>query len=255
MATSCNAASLAAILRHRSCWSAPARWAAPCSTAGSRAGSTPKKVVVIEPQPAKAIKALAERGVRINPKGDVGTVAALVIAVKPQIAPDVRAAARGAGRTARPSWSRSWPAARSAFSKQRLPSAAIVRAMPNTPAAIGRGITVAVAERAASRARSASSTHALLAATGAVEWVDDESADRRGDRGVRLGPGLCVPAGRGAGAGRRRRRPAGRPRRQAGARDRRRLRRTAASLGARRRDACARTSPRPAAPPRRRSTC
>src|SRR5713226_4810492 len=53
----------------------------------------PKKVVVIEPQPSKAIKALAKRGVRINPKGgidrrDIGKAAAMVIAVKPQTAPD-----------------------------------------------------------------------------------------------------------------------------------------------------------------------
>ena len=32
-------------------------------------GLPPKKVVVIEPQPSKAIKALAKRGVRINPQG------------------------------------------------------------------------------------------------------------------------------------------------------------------------------------------
>src|SRR5947208_14322043 len=48
----------------------------------------PKKVVVIEPQPSKQIKALAKKGVRINPKGDIGKVAAMVIAVKPQTAPD-----------------------------------------------------------------------------------------------------------------------------------------------------------------------
>src|SRR6476619_5264902 len=48
----------------------------------------PKKVVILEPQPSKAIKALARRGVRINPKGKIGTVAALVSAVKPQTAPE-----------------------------------------------------------------------------------------------------------------------------------------------------------------------
>src|SRR6185295_5983529 len=47
----------------------------------------PKKVVVLEPQPSKAIKALARRGVRINPKAAIGKAAALVIAVKPQTAP------------------------------------------------------------------------------------------------------------------------------------------------------------------------
>ena len=53
---------------------------------------------------------------------------------------------------------------------------AIVRSMPNTPAAIGRGITVGGAERARSSPaqRDARATR-LLAAIGAVEWVEDEA--------------------------------------------------------------------------------
>jgi pyrroline-5-carboxylate reductase len=133
----------------------------------------PKKVVVIEPQPSKAIRALARRGVRINPKGKIGPVAALVIAVKPQAAPDAvppLASSVGpktvvvsimAGRTI-------------AFLEQALPQAAVVRAMPNTPAAIGRGITVAVPNRRVS-ASARRLADALLAATGAVEWADDEA--------------------------------------------------------------------------------
>ncbi len=46
--------------------------------------------------------------------------------------------------------------------------------MPNTPAAIGRGITVAVADSNVSAAQRAIAD-ALLRATGAVEWVDDET--------------------------------------------------------------------------------
>jgi len=45
--------------------------------------------------------------------------------------------------------------------------------MPNTPAAIGRGITVAVAAQADARQRAIAQT--LLGATGVVEWVEDES--------------------------------------------------------------------------------
>jgi pyrroline-5-carboxylate reductase len=51
---------------------------------------------------------------------------------------------------------------------------AVVRAMPNTPAAIGRGITVAVAAGNVSAAQR-TVADALLRATGAVEWVDDET--------------------------------------------------------------------------------
>jgi pyrroline-5-carboxylate reductase len=50
---------------------------------------------------------------------------------------------------------------------------AVVRAMPNTPAAIGKGMTVLVASTAVSAAQRAACA-ALLAAVGAVAWVEDE---------------------------------------------------------------------------------
>jgi pyrroline-5-carboxylate reductase len=50
----------------------------------------------------------------------------------------------------------------------------VVRAMPNTPAAIGRGITVAVAASRVSSAQRATAD-ALLRGTGSVEWISDES--------------------------------------------------------------------------------
>jgi pyrroline-5-carboxylate reductase len=133
----------------------------------------PKKVVVIEPKPSKAIKALARRGVRINPKTPVGKVAAMVVAVKPQTAPEALPALAPlvgsgtvvvsimAGRTL-------------GFLEGHFGKAAVVRAMPNTPAAIGRGITVAVGNRRATPA-ARKLAHGLLAATGAVEWVKDEA--------------------------------------------------------------------------------
>jgi pyrroline-5-carboxylate reductase len=136
-------------------------------------GLPPSKIVAIEPEPSKPLRALAKRGLRINPKAKLGELAALVIAVKPQTAPDalpVLAALLGrntvvvsimAGRTI-------------GFLETMLPGAAVVRAMPNTPAAIGRGITVAVGNaRVKPAARKLA--HALLSATGSVEWVDDEA--------------------------------------------------------------------------------
>jgi pyrroline-5-carboxylate reductase len=55
-----------------------------------------------------------------------------------------------------------------------LGDAALVRAMPNTPAAIGRGITVAFAGPGVAAAQQALAD-ALLAAVGEVAWVDDEA--------------------------------------------------------------------------------
>jgi pyrroline-5-carboxylate reductase len=139
-----------------------------------RSGLDPAKVAVIEPNPAPQIAALADRGVRLNPEATTLTrVSAVVIAVKPQIADQVMAATAPmigastlvvsimAGRTLR-------------FLSGALKNAsALVRAMPNTPAAIGRGITVAVPLRASDAQRDLA--HRLLAATGTVAWVEDET--------------------------------------------------------------------------------
>jgi pyrroline-5-carboxylate reductase len=136
-------------------------------------GLPPKRIAIIEPQPAKAVKALARRGVKLNPKGKVGAAAAVVIAVKPQTAPDAvpplgphvgastLVLSIMAGRTIQ------------FLEKSLPPGTAIVRAMPNTPAAIGRGITVAVANAKVS-ARQRKLASDLLAAIGKVEWVGDE---------------------------------------------------------------------------------
>jgi pyrroline-5-carboxylate reductase len=52
-------------------------------------------------------------------------------------------------------------------------SAAVVRAMPNTPAAIAQGMTVLTANRAATDEQRALCSE-LLSAVGAVAWIDDE---------------------------------------------------------------------------------
>lgn len=138
-------------------------------------GLDPKSVVAIEPQPARELSTLASRGLRLNPPSHtVGEATAIVISVKPQVAPDVvptLAPYLGAGTVVL-----SIMAGRTlGFLEQSLSQrAALVRAMPNTPAAIGRGITVAVPNQRVSQ-RQRDLVHALLAATGAVEWVGDEA--------------------------------------------------------------------------------
>lgn len=57
---------------------------------------------------------------------------------------------------------------------RHLGAAAIVRTMPNTPAAIGRGITVACANPLVTLAQRRLCEH-LLAAIGESAWVEDES--------------------------------------------------------------------------------
>jgi pyrroline-5-carboxylate reductase len=60
------------------------------------------------------------------------------------------------------------------FLEAALPDIAVVRAMPNTPAAIGRGITVMVPNAKVTPAQRSAATD-LIAATGKVEWIDDET--------------------------------------------------------------------------------
>jgi len=138
-------------------------------------GLDARTVVVIEPQPTRELDALAGHGLRLNPAlNTVGEAAAIVIAVKPQIAPEAvpaLAPCLGAGTILV-----SIMAGRTlGFLERALPQpAALVRAMPNTPAAIGRGITVAVPNAKVS-ARQRELVHALLSATGTVEWIADEA--------------------------------------------------------------------------------
>jgi pyrroline-5-carboxylate reductase len=136
-------------------------------------GFLANRVVVIEPHPSEEILALAATGIRLNPPAEhTGAVDALVVAVKPQ-------SFREAGAALKPLIG---PAALVVSIMAGMPIAAIaeicggavVRAMPNTAAAIGRGITVAVAAPDVSAAQRAVAD-ALLRATGAVEWIADET--------------------------------------------------------------------------------
>jgi pyrroline-5-carboxylate reductase len=103
----------------------------------------------------------------------IATHAAVVLAIKPQVAPDiVPQVARFVGRE---TVVISIMAGRTiGFLAKHLPKGtAIVRAMPNVPASIGRGITVAAPNaRVGGAARDLAD--ALLSATGPVEWVKNE---------------------------------------------------------------------------------
>ena len=135
-------------------------------------GLDPAHVAVIEPFPSEDIRALLTKGVRLNPNSkDVGAAATLVVALKPQMF-------REAGPDLKPFTGASTlvvsiMAGTTIGSIAQVCGGSVVRAMPNTPAAIGRGITVAVAASDVSAAQRAVAD-ALLRATGSVEWVDDE---------------------------------------------------------------------------------
>jgi pyrroline-5-carboxylate reductase len=139
-----------------------------------RLGLDPARVSVVDPDAPSTIAALSARGLRLNPAPEGRVADVLLMAVKPQIAAEVAPTLSRwvgpqtllvsvmAGRTLQ-------------FLSASVPAAtAIVRAMPNTPAAIGRGITVAVPSAAVTEPQRRLAQE-LLAAVGDVEWVQDEA--------------------------------------------------------------------------------
>ena len=131
---------------------------------------------IVEPAGAPAAIAASPR-VRghASPDGLAGDLApdAVVFAVKPQVVNDVVPAYR---RFVRPQTVFLSIAAGKTIAglARHLGDAAIVRAMPNTPAAIGRAISVACANPRVSPAQR-QLCEGLLAAIGESTWVEDET--------------------------------------------------------------------------------
>ena len=138
--------------------------------------SMPGSVIVQDPDPARPVAdLLADNGIDVLPfiDGLTQPPGVILIAVKPQVmeavlpplaklaGPETLILSIAAGR-------------RIATFEKHLPGAAIVRAMPNTPASIGRGMTVAVANSKVTPAQRALADD-LLSAVGEVMWVDDEA--------------------------------------------------------------------------------
>ena len=134
-------------------------------------------VVVVEPAEALATEIAERHGVRVVGKAsrvpDGFEPATVILAVKPQMmdaaAPDY------AGYMERGALALSIAAGKDlayfegVFGKQ----SAIVRTMPNTPAAVGRGITALYANGHVTEEQKAGA-ESLLSAVGETVWLDDE---------------------------------------------------------------------------------
>jgi pyrroline-5-carboxylate reductase len=135
-------------------------------------GIAPADVVVVEPQAASVPAGIAV--VIDAPSVPAGFAPDIVIfAVKPQVMADVVPAyARFAGAALFLSIAAGKPV--SFFSDRLGGAATVVRAMPNTPAAVRRGITVCVAGPGVTEAGRAA-CEGLLRAVGEVAWIEDET--------------------------------------------------------------------------------
>lgn len=140
-------------------------------------GLDPKSILVQEPALEGEALALTQRhGLKTLPAVTSldAPPAVIVVAVKPQV---MDAVFPPLAKLAGPKTVvLSIAAGRSIASLERHlnPAAAVVRAMPNTPAAIGRAISCAVANASVTDAQK-SACDRLLGAVGEVVWIDDET--------------------------------------------------------------------------------
>jgi pyrroline-5-carboxylate reductase len=140
-------------------------------------GLDPRRILVLDPSPPAATKALIDKaGVRsaATLPDAMPPPAVLLMAVKPQIMEEVfpplatRCTSRSlvlsiaAGKTI------------ASFERHLAPGIAVVRSIPNTPAAVGRGITIASPNAHVTTAHR-SLCDGLLGAIGEVGWVEDEA--------------------------------------------------------------------------------
>lgn len=132
-------------------------------------GLPPSSVFVTEPKPSDW---LSSTGVHLN-EGLPDAPALVLIAVKPQIMAEAlpEAASLGGGQTAFLSVAAGVPL--SAFEAILGVGTPIVRAMPNTPAAIGRGITALAANGAAGE-KALGMAEELLSAVGQTVRLESE---------------------------------------------------------------------------------
>lgn len=132
-------------------------------------------VIVVDPGPSAAMKTIiADAGAKHVTEAPAGVKAGILfLAIKPQLMDDILPSLRpligretvvvsiAAGTTL-------------SIMEFHLGKTAAVRAMPNTPAMIGRGVTGAFANAAVSSAQR-SQIETLLKVSGPVEWVNSEA--------------------------------------------------------------------------------
>lgn len=139
------------------------------------AGLGADRLIVRDPSPKQAVaREIAAHGVRLNFTEDAlieADPAAVVLAVKPQLLPDVLADMKPLGGDRL--FVSIAAGTKLATLAETLGAGPKVRAMPNTAAEIGRGVTGLVANDEVSAAQRELAT-ALFAAVGQAVWVETE---------------------------------------------------------------------------------
>lgn len=141
-----------------------------------KGGADPKQIVALDPNPPAEVKAmLADKGVSLNPPVTGVTDAEVVlIAVKPQVMEDVLPGVASLKASKPLILSVAAGKTIASFERHFGADSAVIRTIPNTPAAVGRGITAMAANGNVSAAQM-DLARALLSAIGEVVTVADEA--------------------------------------------------------------------------------
>lgn len=140
-------------------------------------GLDPKSVIIQDPAlSAESVALVQKHAIRAEPRitALASSPSVIVVAVKPQLMDDVFPQLAKLAGPDTVLLSIAAGKSMASFEKHLRHGAAVVRAMPNTPAAIGRGITGAVGN-AHLTASQKQACQDLLAAVGEVVWVADET--------------------------------------------------------------------------------
>ena len=136
-------------------------------------GLPPARVTVVDPRPPANVQALIDAsGIALDPV-DPAVADVLVVAVKPQIADEVMPLVRNLVGPATVVVSVMAGKTIARLEDVFGHGTAVVRTIPNTPAAVGRGITGAAANAHVTPAQHRA-VEALLSAVGRVEWLARE---------------------------------------------------------------------------------
>lgn len=133
-------------------------------------GIDPASVQIIEPYPSDWLKA---QGVVLNPD-ELRPASVAIIAVKPQMIADTAPALRAAAEQGSMMLSIAAGTTIATFEEIFSATAAIVRVMPNTPAAVGRGISALVGNGAATDAH-LTMAETLMASVGQTVRLESEA--------------------------------------------------------------------------------
>jgi pyrroline-5-carboxylate reductase len=141
-----------------------------------RAGLDPKRIVILDPAPPPEIDAvISHHALKRNlPAASIADAEIVVIAVKPQIIDEVLPGLTPLARSKPLILSVAAGKTIATFERYFGSDAAVIRSIPNTPAAVGRGIT-AMAANVHVTPRQLAQAETLLSAIGEVVTVPDES--------------------------------------------------------------------------------